>query len=60
MKAVEAAVEGSGMGNTGETRVLSDSRDDCVQLRLASGETNVLTTDLIAAFSTLPVSGDAR
>lgn len=37
--------------SNGVTKVLSDSRDDCVQLRLASGETNVLTTDVIAALS---------
>lgn len=31
--------------------ILSDRRDDCVQIRLASGETNVLTTEMLCALS---------
>lgn len=32
-------------------KILSDRRDDCVQIRLASSDTNVLTTDMLCALS---------
>jgi len=33
------------------TEILSDRRGDCVQIRLASSETNVLTTEMLGALS---------
>ena len=33
------------------TKILSNRRADCVQIRLASGETNVLTTEMLGALS---------